>query len=161
MTAFRVWIEGIEPAFAIDGDRSGWVAADGAGGSLEDLPLALLARLGLGPRPRPDGGAVRLPPGAMAILIGRRQAHGHGLPPDQATALQRRLDAGVRHWTVSLAEGEQRRNVEVVEGASGIWRVRPAGDLIELSPTTTTTVVRALVGLTSARCCDRSSGSGG
>jgi hypothetical protein len=149
VTAFRVWIEGIDPAFSIDTDR------------FEDVPLALLARLGLGPRPRPDEGAVRLPPSAMAILIGRRQAHGHGLPPDQATALQRRLDAGVRHWSVRRADRHARRNLEVVEGASGIWRVRPAGDLVELAPTSSTDVVRALVALTAARCCGRSSGSGG
>ena len=149
MTAFRVWIEGVEPAFAVDGDRSGWVATDGADGRFEELPLALLARLGLGPRPHPEDGTVRLPPGAMAILIGRRQAHGHGLPPGQATALQRRLDAGVRHWSVRRADRSgRRRNLEVLEGAAGIWRVRPAGELIELTPTRTTEVVRALVELT-------------
>jgi hypothetical protein len=149
VTAFRVWIEGIEPPFSIEGDGH------------DDLPLALLARLGLGPRPRPDGGAIRLPPGPMAILIGRRQAHGHGLPPDQATALQRRLDAGVRHWSVRRADHHARRNLEVVEGASGIWRVRTANDLVELSPTSSTEVVRDMVALTTGRCCDRSSGSGG
>jgi hypothetical protein len=148
VTAFRVWIDGIEPAFSIDGDRSGWLATDGADGRFEELPLALLARLGLGPRPHPHEGTVSLPPGAMAILIGRRQAHGHGLPPAQAAALQRRLDAGVRHWSVRRADRSgRRRNLEVLEGGGGIWHVRPAGDLVELNPTTTTTVVRAIVAL--------------
>jgi hypothetical protein len=42
----------------------------------------------------------------------------------------------------------RRRNVEVVEGDGGIWRVRPADDgLVELAPTTTTAVVRELVAL--------------
>jgi hypothetical protein len=84
----------------------------------------------------------------MAILIGRRQAHGHGLPADRAAALQRRLDAGVRHWTVRVERGGGRHDLEVVEGGGGIWRVRPAGpDLVELAPTTTTAVVRELVDL--------------
>jgi hypothetical protein len=85
----------------------------------------------------------------MAVLIGRRQAHGHGLPADQAAALQRRLDAGVRHWSVRLEDDRgRRRNLEVVEGAdAGIWRVRPAGELVELAPTSTTEVVRGLVEL--------------
>jgi hypothetical protein len=110
----------------------------------DEAPVALIAQLGLGPRPAPDLPPVRLAPGAMAILIGRRQAHGHGLPADRAVALQRRLDAGVRHWAVQAA----RRTLEVVDGGGGIWRVRAAGsDLVELSPTTTTAVVRDLVAL--------------
>jgi hypothetical protein len=153
MTALRVWIEGVEPALRVEGDRAECVAtsdlpdAEPVALSFDELPVALVAWLGLGPRPRPDDPAVRLSPGAMAVLIGRRQAHGHGLPADQATALQRRLDAGVRHWSVRLEDGGgRRRNLEVVEGtAAGIWRVRPAGDLVELAPTTTTEVVRELV----------------
>jgi hypothetical protein len=112
----------------------------------EQLPMALAAWLGLGPRPVPGEPAIRLEPGAMAVLIGRGQAHGHGLDPDVAAALQRRLDAGVRHWTVRVECPAWRRNLEVVEG-DGIWRVRPAGELVELAPTTTTAVLRELVAL--------------
>jgi hypothetical protein len=134
----RVWIEGLGPRnTAIDPD----------GFPPDDLPVAVIGTLDLGPRPVPEGPAIRLPPSAMAVLIGRRQAHGHGLPADQAAALQRRLDAGVRHWTVSVRRDGRRRNVEVLEGDGGIWRVRPAGDLVELAPTTTTAVVRELVAL--------------
>jgi hypothetical protein len=113
-----------------------------------DAPVAVVARLGLGPRPVPEQPSVRLAPEAMAVLIGRRQAHGHGLPAAVATALARRLDAGVRHWTLRLEAGARRRNLEVVEGEAGIWRVRPAGDgLVELEPATTTAVVRELIAL--------------
>jgi hypothetical protein len=83
----------------------------------------------------------------MAALIGRRQAHGHGLDPDLAAALQQRLDAAVRHWTVHVERPAWQRNLEVLEGDGGIWRMRPAGELIELAPTTTTNVVRELVAL--------------
>jgi hypothetical protein len=95
----------------------------------------------------------------MAVLIGRRQAHGHGLPAGQATALQRRLDAGVRHWSVRLHAhaGALRRNLEVLDGDRGIWRVRPATDgTIELAPTTSTTVLRELVALCAAPYANRS-----
>ena len=114
----------------------------------EQVPLALAVLLDLGPRPVPAERAVRLPPGAMAVLIGRRQAHGHGLDPEIATALQRRLDGGVRHWTVRVSAGRWSRNLEVLEGPdAGIWRVKPAGELVELAPTSSTAVLRELVAL--------------
>jgi hypothetical protein len=54
----------------------------------------------------------------------------------------------VRHWTLRLEAGPRRRNLEVLQGEGGIWRVRPADDgLVELAPTTTTAVVRELVAL--------------
>jgi hypothetical protein len=57
-------------------------------------------------------------------------------------------DAGVRHWTVRVQHGGGRRNLEVLEGDGGIWRVRPVGeDLVELVPATTATVIRELVAL--------------
>ena len=84
----------------------------------------------------------------MAVVIGRGQAHGHDLPPEVANELQERLDAGVRHWTVRFARGGWRRNLEVLEGERGIWRVRPVeGELVELAPTSTTAVVRELIAL--------------
>ena len=64
-----------------------------------------------------------------------------------ATGLQRRLEAGVRHWTVRFEAGAWRRNLEVLEGEGGIWRVRPVGELVELAPATSTDVVRELVAL--------------
>jgi hypothetical protein len=111
------------------------------------VEIALAAWLDLGPRPRPVEPAIRLDPGAMSVLIGRGQAHGHGLDPDVATGLQRRLEAGVGHWVVRFEAGGWRRNLEVLEGDGGIWRVRPAGELVELAPTTTTAVLRELVAL--------------
>jgi hypothetical protein len=135
----RLWIEGLGPGDT-DIDPEGFAA--------EDLPVAVIGTLELGPRVVPEGPAIRLPPSAMAILIGRRQAYGHGLPAEQAAALQRRLDAGVRHWTVRVQRGGGRRNLEVLEGAGGIWRVRPVDDdFVELAPATTTAVVRELVAL--------------
>jgi hypothetical protein len=83
----------------------------------------------------------------MAVLIGRRQAHGHGLDHATAAALQRRLDQGVRHWTVRVEVDGRRRNLELVDGPGGIWRVRPAGELVELAPVTSTAVLRELVAL--------------
>lgn len=125
----------------------------------QEVPVALAAAVDLGPRPVPDGPPMRLASGAMAVLIGRHQAHGHGLPAGQATALQRRLDAGVRHWSVRLhaRAGALRRNLEVLDGDRGIWRVRPATDgTIELAPTTSTTVLRELVALCAAPYANRS-----
>ena len=73
-----------------------------------------------------------------------------------ASSIQRRLEAGNRHWVVRFQAGGWRRNLEVIEGDGGIWRVRPAGELVELAPTSTTAVVRALVALCgSARRGDR------
>jgi hypothetical protein len=41
-----------------------------------------------------------------------------------------------------------RRNLEVLEGPdAGIWRVRPACDVVELAPTSSTAVLRELVAL--------------
>ena len=113
----------------------------------ELVEIALAAWLDLGPHPRPVEPAIRLDPGAMSVLIGRGQAHGHGLDPGVATALQRRLEAGVRHWVVRFEAGGWRRNLEVLEGDGGIWHVRPVAELVELAPTTTTAVVRELVAL--------------
>jgi hypothetical protein len=155
---FRVWTEGFDPAATAlgsgplcvlvterpEGERALLPTTTG------QLPVALVAWLGLSPRPVPDHPAIRLAPGAMAVLIGRGEAHGHGLEPDVAAALQERLDAGVRHWTVRVQRGEWRRNLEVVEGQSGIWRVRPVEQLVELAPTTTTAVVRELIALLAA-----------
>jgi hypothetical protein len=155
----RVWTEGEAPAFELLGSGPGWLLVSElpAGErallplAAEEVAVAVVARLALGPRPVPDVPAVRLPPGAMAVLIGRRQTHAHGLPAPVATALARRLDAGVRHWTLRLQKGARRRNLEVVEGEGGIWRVSPFGDgLVELAPTTTTAVVRELVALLAA-----------
>jgi len=113
----------------------------------EQVPLVLAVWLELGPRPVPAEPAVRLEPGAMALLIGRGQAHGQGLEPEVATGLQRRLEAGVRHWTVRVERAEWSRNLEVLEGDEGIWRVRPAGELVELAPSSSTAVLRELVAL--------------
>src|SRR5215218_3837138 len=107
------------------------------------MPVALTVwlGLGLGLRPVPALPAIRLHSGAMSVVIGRGQAHGHGLEPEAANELQRRLDAGARHWTVCVQRGGWRRNLEVLEGDGGIWRVRPAGELVELAPTSSTAVV--------------------
>lgn len=159
--AFRISTEGIDAAVKVLGDRSGAVLLVEetrwthtlVGMSFEEVPLALAAAVDLGPRPISDEPPVRLGPPAMAELIGRTQAHGHGLPRADAEALQRRLEPGVRHWSVRRARpdglgGELRRNVEVVEGDAGIWRVRTVDDgLVELAPTTSTAVLRELVAL--------------
>jgi hypothetical protein len=155
---FRVWTEGeTRPAEVLGGEEACVLVTDRPDGrravlklAPDHVPLALAAWLDLGPRPVPAEPAIRLDPGAMAVLIGRGQAHGHGLDPEVATGLQRRLEAGLRHWTARFETGGWRRNLELLEGDGGIWRVRPVGDLVELAPTTTTAVVRELVAL-----CDR------
>jgi len=153
---FRVRTEGFEPAAMVLGDKSLCVLVterpDDQKALLPTttarLPVALVAWLGLSPRPTPEHPAIRLSPGQMAVVIGRGQAHGHDLAPEVASELQERLDAGVRHWTVRFARGGWRRNLEVLEGERGIWRVRPvAGELVELAPTSTTAVVRELIAL--------------
>jgi hypothetical protein len=152
--AFRVWTEGEARRAEVLGGEPCVLATDRPGGerallvvAAEQVPVALAAWLGLGPRPRPAEPAIRLAPGAMAGLIGRRQAHGHGLDPELAAAIQRRLDSGVRHWTVRVECPAWRRNLEILEGDGGIWRLRPASGLVELAPTTTTDVIRELVAL--------------
>jgi hypothetical protein len=153
--AFRVWTEGFEPAVTVLGDGPACVVLtnrpDGTrallGVATGQMPVALAVWLRLGPRTVPDLPAIRLDPAAMSVVIGRGQAHGHGLEPEIANDLQRRLEAGVRHWTVCVQRGGWRRNLEVLEGDGGIWRVRPAGELVELAPTTSTAVVRELLAL--------------
>jgi hypothetical protein len=148
--SFRIWTEGIEPAATVVGDGPECVMHAGPEAlpmPTERTPVALAVWLGLGPRPVPGHPAIRLAPGAMAVLIGRARAHGHGLEPEVATDLQRRIDDGVRHWTIAVQRGQWRRNLEVVEGDGGIWRVRAAGELVELAPTSTTAVVRELIAL--------------
>jgi hypothetical protein len=154
-SAFRIWTEGeARRAEVLGGDETCMLVTERPGGeravlrlAFEHVPIALAAWLDLQPRPRPREPAIRLDPGAMAVLIGRAQAHGHGLDHELAAGLQRRLAAGVRHWTLRFEAGGWRRNLEVLEGDGGIWRIRPAGDLVELAPTTTTAVVRELVAL--------------
>jgi hypothetical protein len=152
--AFRVWTEGEARRAEVLGGDPCLMVTDRPGGeravqalASELVEIALAAWLDLGPRPRPVEPAIRLDPGPMAVLIGRGQAHGHGLDPDVATGLQRRLEAGVRHWVVRFEAGGWRRNLEVLEGDGGIWHVRPVAELVELAPTTTTAVVRELVAL--------------
>jgi hypothetical protein len=153
--AFRVWTEGSAPGITVLGDRDDCVVLtdrpDGTRALLQvatgQMPVALAVWVGLGPRETPDLPMVRLEPGAMSVVIGRGQAHGHGLEPEVANKLQRRLDAGVRHWTVCAQRGGWRRNLEVLEGDGGIWRVRPVDELVELAPTTSTAIVRELLAL--------------
>jgi hypothetical protein len=156
--AFRVWTEGEARPAEVRGDAETCVlvtdrpAGEQAALTLASvlIPLALAAWLDLRPRPRPAEPPIRLAPGPMAVLIGHGEAHGHGLDAHVAAALQRRLDAGVRHWTVRVERPAWRRNLEVLDGDGGIWRVRPVGELVELAPATTTDVVRALVALCEA-----------
>ena len=139
--AFRIWTEGAAPgASVLGGPDASVLVTDRPGGerallplATEQLPVALAVWLGLGPRPVPDEPAIRLDPGAMAVLIGRGQAHGHGLEPEVARDLQRRLEAGTRHWALRFQAGGWRRNLEVLEGDGGIWRVRSVGELVELA----------------------------
>jgi hypothetical protein len=153
--AFRVWTEGARPGITVLGDGDDSVVLtdrpDGTrallGVATGQMPVALAVWLGLRPRRAPGLPVIRLDPGAMSVVIGRGEAHGHGLEPEVANELQRRLDAGVRHWTVCVQRGGWRRNLEVLEGDGGIWRVRPVGELVELAPTTTTAVVRELLAL--------------
>ena len=87
--AFRVWTEGFDPAATVLGDKSLCVLVterpEGERALLPTttarLPVALVAWLGLSPRPTPEHPAIRLSPGQMAVVIGRGQAHGHDLPP--------------------------------------------------------------------------------
>ena len=84
----------------------------------ERVPLALVAWPGLGPRPVPDHPAIRLTPGAMAVLIGRGQAHGHDLEPDMAPG----SSAGSTRASAtgpSPCQRGWRRNLEVLEGDGG------------------------------------------
>jgi hypothetical protein len=152
---FRAWTEGAARRVTLLGDATAAVLiTDRAGGERALLPaptahamVALVVWLELGPRPAPAHPGVRLDPGELAVLIGRADAHGHGLEPDVAADLQQRLDAGVRHWALRVEWAEGRRNLEVVDGPRGIWRVRPAGEQVELAPTSSTTVVRELIAL--------------
>jgi hypothetical protein len=161
--SFRIWTEGDAVPVTVRGDaRAAVVVAEESPGRPEEIalptaevPLALCQILGLGPRPIPAIPPVVLAPGAMAILIGRREPHGHGLEPAVALALARALAERPRHWTVcfawAAADGaERRRNLEVLEGErAGIWRLHQAEDeRVALQPTSSTAVLRELVALT-------------
>jgi len=167
--AVRISTIGLTPGATVLGDASACVLVTERPGDRhallaiapEQVPVALAVWLGLEPRPVPAEPAVRLDPGAMSLLIGRGEAHGHGLEPEVATALQRRLDAGIRHWTVRVECDAFRRNLEVVDGEAGIWRVRPADGLVELAPTSTTEVVRALIALVGAALASDADGRRG
>ncbi len=125
--AARIWTEGEAPeATVYCGERCLLLVGPGTVLDLtpEEVALALWGVLGPGPRPAPtDGDAVVLAPGAMAMLIGARQAHGHGLAPETAAALQERLDAGVRHW--SCAAAKRSRMADSAVAISRSWRARP------------------------------------
>jgi hypothetical protein len=152
---FRAWTEGEARSVTLLGDATAAVlVTNRPDGERALLPaptahamLALVVWLELGPRPVPSHPPLRLAPGALAVLIGRTDAHGHGLDPDVAADVQQRLDAGVRHWALRVEWAEGRRNLEVVDGPRGIWRVRPAGEQVELAPASTTAVVRELIAL--------------
>jgi len=151
----RAWTEGGARSVTLLGNATTAVlVTPRPGGRRALLPaptahamVALAVWLELGPRPVPAHPPLRLAPGALAVLIGRGEAHGHGLDPDVAAELQQRLDAGVRHWALRVEWAEGRRNLEVVDGPRGIWRVRPAGEQVELAPTSSTAVARELIGL--------------
>lgn len=121
-----------------------------------EIPLALCGLLDLGPLRLPVVDAVRLAPGPMATVISRRQAHGRGLPPEQAAAWQPLLDQAVRHWSVRVsrtraAGQEWRRNLEVLDGEDWTARVRRlVNGLIELTPTRSTELLRDLIDLVRA-----------
>jgi hypothetical protein len=153
--AFRAWTEGGARRVTLVGNATAAVlVTDRPGGRRALLPaptahaiVALVVWLDLRPRPVPAHAPVRLAPGALAVVIGRGEVHGHGLEPDVANDLQQRLDAGVRHWALRVEWAEGRRNLEVVDGPGGIWRVRPAGGQVELAPTSSTEVARELIAL--------------
>jgi len=159
--AFRIWTDGIEPGVTVLGDRAGAVVLTEEpagertllGVSFDEVALVLVGALALEPRPSSDEPPLRLEPSAMAELSGRGQVERHGLPGADAEALGRRLELGVRHWSVTCAAsdglgGAIRREIQVVEGEAGIWRVRTvAGGLVDLVPTTSTAVLRDLVAL--------------
>jgi len=158
--AFRLWTEGIDPGVRILGGHLGALllvdepagARTLVGVSYEEVPLALVGAVALEPRPSCDEPPIRLGAPALAELIGGADARSP--PRAEAEALKRRLEPGVRHWSVMCAGregqgGEVPRSVEVVEGEGGIWRVRTVDDggLVELAPTTSTAVLRDLVAL--------------
>lgn len=154
---FRIWTEGEAPPLTVHGrvDRSLLVIEpDGAlGVTVEEIPVALWGLLDLGVRPIAAVDPVSLPPGAMSEFMGRRQAHGHGLPTDQAEAWQQVLDGNMRHWSVrfsrpTASEREWRRNVEALDGDTCLARVRQLADgRVELAPTSSTALLRALIGV--------------
>jgi hypothetical protein len=64
VTELRVWIDGVDPAFELRCDAGTCQVTSGPALTLarEELPVVLLARLGLGPRPVPEPPAIRWHP---------------------------------------------------------------------------------------------------
>lgn len=147
---FRLWTEGEAPAAEVCGGRPCALLIEPGtlvGLDVTEIAMALWGVLGLGPRPIVTATPLVLTPGAMALLIGRGVARDLGVAPERAAALQRVLDAGTRHWSVRLACGTLRRNLEVLDGDAGLFRIRPVPEGVELAPVSATALLRELVAL--------------
>jgi hypothetical protein len=115
------------------GDRLALLGADLLAGTLAELA-------DLGPRPHAEGAApVRVRAGDLALAIAGPAAARGALATVVRTLRVR--------WRVEARRARERRVVEVLDTADGLWLLMPDGAEVDLVPVTPTRVFRLLVAL--------------
>lgn len=105
------------------------------------LPGTLATLVDLGPRPHAEGAEpLRVRAGDLALALA-------GSEP-QATGPLAAVVGSLRvHWRVEARRPGDRRVVEALDTADGIWLIAPDGPDVDLLPVTPTRVFRLLVAL--------------
>ncbi|ADD41130.1 hypothetical protein [Stackebrandtia nassauensis] len=122
----------------------------------ELIPVMVARIVHLGPRPRVDAEAVRLPRDVFEGLLGATE-------PERAAAAERcggeptnvigaLVDGPWLYWTVTSSwytpEGEPAsRAVRVVDTVAGLWSIHMDGMSVSMTPTNATAIWRGLSGL--------------
>jgi hypothetical protein len=94
-------------------------------------PAPLAVAIGLGPRPLPAGEPLELRVGPAARLLAGERSGGDS----------ERLGAVEEHFAVERVGGGR---VEAVGADTGWWSIEPGDGTVTLTPTTATTLLRAL-----------------
>jgi hypothetical protein len=104
------------------------------------LPGTLAELVDLGPRPHAEGAApLRVRAGDLALAVADPAA-AHGPLGAVVSTLRTR-------WRVEARRPGERRVVEALDTAEGLWLLMPDGPEVDLVPVTPTRVFRLLVAL--------------
>ena len=105
------------------------------------LPGTLATLVDLGPRPHAEGAApLRVRAGDLALALARSEPEVTGPLAAIVVALRVR-------WRVEARRPGDRRVVEALDTAEGLWLIVPDGPEVDLLPVTPTRVFRLLVAL--------------